>query len=154
MSDTYTVLRTITIDAPPEKIYALISDFHEWSQWSPWDELDPDMKKSYSGQANTVGAGYAWSGNRKAGVGSMTMKELDDPGKVVIDLKFEKPFKSQSTTFFDLHDADGQTKVTWTMEGPKTFMVKVMGLFKNMDAMVGPDFEKGLDKLKAAAEAS
>lgn len=152
MSDTYIVEREVTINAPATDIYPLLADFREWAKWSPWDELDPNMEKTFEGPADTVGSSYSWSGNRKAGVGSMKIRKAAAPSHISMDLVFEKPFKSRSTTSFDLTETDGRTKVRWYMEGTRTLMVKIMGIFKDMDAMVGPDFEKGLAKLAAAVE--
>ena len=152
MADIYTVERTTIINAPAEKVYAQIVDFHNWRAWSPWDDLDPDMQRSYSGADSGVGAAYAWSGNRKAGEGKMEITEAVEPSTVQIALDFLKPFKSSSTTTFNLKPQGDTTKVTWTMTGPKTLMTRVMGVFKSMDKMVGPDFEKGLTQLKGASE--
>lgn len=73
------------------------------------------------------------------------------PERVVVALDFIKPFKSSNTTTFELADRDGATEVTWRMVGPKTLFTKIMGVFKSMDSMIGPDFEKGLAQLDAAA---
>ncbi len=152
MADMYTVARSTTINAPAETIYHQIADFHNWGAWSPWDDLDPDMQRSYSGAESGVGAGYAWSGNRKAGEGKMEITDAVESTSVQIALDFLKPFKSSSTTAFALQPQGESTEVTWTMTGPNTLMTRVMGIFKSMDKMVGPDFEKGLAKLKAVAE--
>ena len=152
MTDTYTVERTTTINAPADEVYAQIVDFHNWRNWSPWDGLDPNMQRSYSGADSGVGAGYSWSGNRKAGAGSMEIIDTVEPSSVQIALEFLKPFKSSSTTAFELKPTGDATKVTWTMTGPKTLVTRVMGVFKSMDSMIGPDFEKGLAKLKGVTE--
>ena len=150
--DTFTIERTATIGAPAATIYALVADFHQWGQWSPWEDIDPGMQRTFSGSESGVGAIYEWSGNRKAGSGRMEITEADEPAVVTIDLQFLKPFKAHNTTTFTLAAEGDSTAVRWTMTGPMTFMTKVMGIFKSMDAMVGPDFEKGLAQLKAAAE--
>ena len=154
MADTYTVERSATINAPAQSIYAHIADFHNWTSWSPWEDLDPDMHKSYSGSNVGVGAIYSWSGNRKAGEGRMEITEAVEPSKMSIALDFLKPFKSSSVTAFDLKPEGEATRVTWTMTGPMTFMLRIMGIFKSIDKMVGPDFEKGLNRLKVVAEKS
>lgn len=152
MADTYTVKRSVSIDAQPDVVYAEIVDFHRWPGWSPWEDVDPDIKQTYTGSESGTGAVVAWKGNRKAGEGRMEITDVVDDSKVEIALDFVKPFKSSNTTTFDLvPDGDG-TRVTWTMVGPNTFMIKVMGVFKSMDKMIGADFEKGLRQLKSVAE--
>ncbi len=152
MADTYTVERSAIINAPAKDIYAQIIDFRNWRAWSPWDKLDPDMTRTYSGADSGPGAVYDWSGNRKAGEGRMKITDATEPSDVTITLNFVKPFKSSSTTAFRLRPAEGATKVTWSMTGPKTMMVKVMSLYKSMDKMVGPDFENGLQRLAVVTE--
>ncbi len=152
MSDTYTVQRATTIDASPESVYAHIVDFHNWEAWSPWEELDPEMHKTYSGPDSGVGATYTWSGNRKVGEGSMEIKGVEEPASVKIALEFLKPFKARNKTEFTLQPTDTGTEVAWTMKGRKTLLTRIMGIFRSMDAMVGPDFERGLARLKKVAE--
>jgi hypothetical protein len=152
MADTYTVERTEHIDAPVHTVRERIVDLRRWETWSPWEELDPDMARTYGGPAAGVGSWYEWDGNRRAGRGRMEIIEADDTS-VRFDLQFLKPFKSHSNTAFELRpDGDG-TQVTWTMVGPNTGMTRVMGLFTSMDKMIGPDFEKGLTRLRTEAEA-
>ena len=148
MSDTYTVQRSATIAAPPEQVYAQIIDFHNWAAWSPWDELDPDMNKTFSGDDAGVGAKYAWSGNRKVGQGSMEITGATDAANIQIALEFLKPFRATNATEFTLRPAGEGTEVTWAMTGRKTLLTRIMGIFKSMDSMVGPDFERGLTRLE------
>ena len=150
-SSEFEVTRDTTVDAPPQKVYELLADFRQWRQWSPWEDIDPQLWRSYSGAASGVGAEYEWAGNRKAGAGRMEIIEAEPPSRVVIALQFLKPFKSKSTTTFRVDPAAGGTHVTWRMVGPKTFMTRFMGVFMSMDKMVGPDFEKGLAQLADAA---
>lgn len=150
----YTVERSKEIDAAPARVFALIADLHEWTHWSPWEDLDPDLRRSYSGAATGVGAVYAWSGNRKAGQGRMEITEATEPSTVRVDLLFEKPFRSRSNIVFTIRPQGDGTFVTWCMNGKNTLMTRLMGIFKSMDAMVGPDFEKGLARLQTVAEAA
>jgi uncharacterized protein YndB with AHSA1/START domain len=151
-ADTYTVERSTRIEAPPERVYAEIADFRNWPHWSPWEGLDPGMERTYSGADSGVGAAYAWSGNRRAGRGRMEIVDASEPSRVGIDLRFEKPFKSRSDTAFTIAPSGDGALVTWSMTGPTTLATKVMGIFKSMDALVGPDFERGLARLKATSE--
>lgn len=152
MTDTYTVERSIEINASAESVYAQIVDFRNWKPWSPWEGLDPDLEQAYSGSESGTGAVYTWSGNRKAGEGRMEITDTTQPSSVQIALDFLKPFKSSSVTTFQLTDRAGTTGVVWSLTGPNTLMLKVMGIFKSMDKMIGPDFEKGLASLKAVSE--
>ena len=150
--DTFSVQRAVSIKAPPEKIFPLIDDFHRWAVWSPWEKMDPDMKRTYSGPAVGKGAAYAWQGNSKVGEGRMEILDDPAPSKVVIKLDFIKPFEGHNTATFLLVPKSELTDVTWTMDGPAPFVAKLMGVFTNMDKMIGSDFEAGLANLKAAAE--
>ena len=150
--DKYTVERSTTVDAPPERVYAQVADFHNWTTWSPWEDLDPQMERTYSGAESGAGAVYAWSGNRKAGQGRMEIVDVAAPSRVRIDLSFEKPWKSRNDTVFTIEPLQTGSRVTWTMTGEKTLMTKVLGVFTSMDKMIGPDFEKGLARLKSVTE--
>ena len=150
--DTLRVQRSATIGAPPERIYPLIADFRRWEAWSPWEKLDPEMKRTLSGADSGVGAVYEWDGNRKAGAGRMEIVEAAEPSEVDIRLDFTRPFESHNTTRFALEPDGSGTRVTWTMDGPQAFMSKVMGVFIDMDGMIGKDFDRGLAAMKDAAE--
>jgi hypothetical protein len=150
--DTFRVERSVSIQAPPEKIFPLIDDFHNWGAWSPWENRDPAMKRTHSGAARGKGAAYAWEGNNAVGSGRMTIAESSPPSKVTIDLDFLKPFEAHNVADFTLTPEGGATTVTWAMHGPSPFFSKVMQVFLSMDSMVGKDFEAGLANLKAAAE--
>ena len=149
--DDFRLERSLTIRATPEKIFALISDFHQWSQWSPWEKLDQDLKRSYSGNASGVGAAYDWEG-AKAGVGRMQIIQSDSPVLVKIKLDFLKPMKAHNTAEFALQLEGELTRVTWAMYGRSPYLAKVMGVFFSIDKMVGKDFEAGLQMMKAVAE--
>lgn len=150
--DSFKVQRSATIKAPPAKIMGYLNDFHQWGAWSPWEKLDPNMQRNFSGPASGVGAVYGWTGNDEVGQGRMEITENAVPSKLVIKLDFIKPFESSNRTEFDLQPEGDATRVTWTMSGPSAFITKLMGVFFSMDKMVGKDFEKGLAQLKAAAE--
>lgn len=150
--DTYTVTRSIDIDAPPERVHPAIADFRRWVAWSPWEDLDPQLQRTYSGAESGAGAVYDWSGNRRAGKGRMEILESTEPSRVRIAVRFDKPFKATNDTRFDLTPEGTGTRVTWTMTGHTSLATRVMGLFRSMDAFLGPDFEKGLTRLKTATE--
>lgn len=152
---TYNVQRSITINAPAETIFQTVSHYENFSKWSPWQHLDPEMKTTIDGADGTVGAKYSWVGNSKAGEGSMTFTKLEPNKTIEQDLAFVKPFKSESQTYMDLEPADGRTKVTWGMKGESAFVSRIMmTLMGGMDKMIGPDYEKGLANLKTLSEAA
>ena len=149
----YSVTRSASIAAPPAEIFALVNDFHNWEAWSPWEKLDPAMKKTYAGAPAGIGATYMWAGNDQAGEGRMTVLESKPGERVGIKLEFIKPFASLCSTEFTFTPEGGGTVVNWTMSGENDFMGKAIALFSSMDKMVGPDFEKGLAQMKTLAEA-
>ncbi len=150
--DTFTVQRSATIKAPPDKIFALVADFHRWPAWSPWEALDPAMKRTHSGPPSGVGAVYSWDGNKAVGAGRMEVLSAQAPDKLAIKLDFIRPFEGHNTTDFTFVPQGDVTAVKWRMTGPTPFVSKLMQVFVSMDALIGKDFEAGLAKLKVAAE--
>jgi uncharacterized protein YndB with AHSA1/START domain len=150
--DSFSVQRTTTVHAPPDKVFALINDFHRWSAWSPWEKLDPEMKRTFGGPDAGVGATKAWTGNSKVGEGRMEILKTAPASKVDIKLDFIKPFEGHNIAEFTLTPQGENTQVLWVMHGPAPFITKLMGVFVSMDTMIGKDFEAGLANMKAVAE--
>jgi hypothetical protein len=150
--NAFRVQRAVTIKASPEKIFPLINDFHTWNSWSPWEKIDPAMKRTYSGVASGSGAIYEWEGNNKVGTGRMEITSTLRPAKVTIKLDFLKPMEGHNTAEFTLEPLGDSTNVTWAMYGPSQFVSKVFQVFVSMDKMIGKSFETGLANLKALAE--
>jgi len=150
--DTFSVQRSASIKAPPAKIYAFIDDFKRWGTWSPYEKLDPAMKRTLSGAPKGNGAIYAWQGDGNVGAGRMEITDAIEASKVTIKLDFMKPFEAHNTAEFTLVPRGDATEVTWAMQGPLPYVAKVMHMFFNMDSMVGKDFEAGLVNLKTIAE--
>jgi len=150
--DIFRVQRATRIKAPPERIFALINDFHSWGVWSPYEKLDPNLKRTFSGAASGRGAVYEWEGNSKAGAGRMEITGTTLPSRITIQLDFMKPFEAHNVAEFRVDRQGDATDVTWEIHGPSPFMHKVMGLFFNMDKLIGKDFEVGLANLKSATE--
>lgn len=152
LPDTFRVQRSATIKAPPEKVYAMIDDFNAWRAWSPREKLDPAMKRTMSGAPKGKGAVYEWDGDKNVGAGRMEIVESSTPSKVAIQLDFLRPFASSNTAVFTLEPKGDATNVTWVMQGPSTYVTKVISVFASMDSMIGKDFEAGLANMKAIAE--
>ena len=153
-SDNFKVERSMAISAPAAKVFAQVNDFHMWQAWSPWEKMDPSMKRTFEGPGSGTGAMYSWEGNNKVGQGKMTLTQSKPSELIQIQLDFLKPMKSTNQTIFSFKPEGKQTIVTWTMTGEKPFISKVCCLFMNMDKMVGGDMEKGLAQMKSVAEAS
>lgn len=145
--------RSRGMKAPPAVIHEFLDNFHHWGQWSPWEKIDPEMKRTYEGPESGVGAMYSWSGNKNIGSGKMTILE-NKPGElVVIKLEFFTPMAATNEARFVLAPADVGTRVTWSMDGPNNFMGKTMSVFMDMEKMIGGAFEQGLNDLDAASQA-
>lgn len=149
--DTFHVERTVTIQAPPSQVFPHINNYKNWMAWSPWENVDPKMKRTYSGPEEGVGAKYAWVGNSDVGEGDMEIVS-SEPEKIQIKLHFIKPFEGTSTALFTLVPEGDNTKVTWAMDGTADMTSKVIQLFISMDNCCGREFDKGLASLKTAVE--
>lgn len=145
----FATTRDTVVNAQPAAVHAVVNDFHQWRSWSPWEELDPDLKRTYSGAESGVGAHYGWEG-KKAGTGSMEITD-STPERIVIDLEFVKPFKMSNTCTFDLKSVGDATRVVWTMSGQRNLLFHLAGKLI-MDKAIAGDFDKGLAKLKAVVE--
>jgi hypothetical protein len=149
---TFSVRRSVVVDAGAERIFPLIQDFRRWPAWSPWENRDPQMRREYSGAGQGTGAVYAWEGNKAVGKGRMAITGVQPARQVDIDLHFLQPFEARNRAVFSLQPRGSGTEVAWEMTGPSNPMTRLMQVFGAMDRMVGKDFETGLGKLKAAAE--
>ena len=150
--DSFRVERTVTINAPPERIFPLVNDFQRWGAWSPFEKKDPGMKRTMSGVSSGEGAVYEWDGNKEIGQGRMEIVESVPPSRITLTLDFTRPFKAHNIVDFTLEPRGNSTQVTWAIHGPSPFISKVMGIVLNMDKMIGKDFEAGLAALKTVSE--
>ena len=148
----FRVVRSLTIAAPPAALFALVNDFREWRQWSPWEKVDPNMQRAYDGPAAGTGARYSWVGNNQVGQGNMVITESHPAELIRIKITFLKPMAGVCDIEFSFKAEDGRTLVTWSMGGCHNFMARVMGLFMNLDKMTGGYFEQGLADLKRITE--
>jgi len=150
--DSFRVERSATIKAPPEKVFALVNDLKRWDAWSPWEKKDPSMRRSWGDATTGKGASYSWEGNKDVGQGRMEITESVPPSKISIKLEFVKPFEARNAVDFTLQPRGDTTDVTWAIYGPSPYISKLIGIFCNVDSMIGKDFEAGLADLKAVAE--
>ena len=150
----FTITRSASFNAPPEAVFAEVNDFSKWQSWSPWERLDPNMKKTVSTPSSGKGASYAWVGNSEAGEGKMVIADSKPTEAIKIDLEFIKPFAMKSVTDFTFKPDGDKTIMTWTMSGENNFLSKAFGLVVNMDKLVGADFENGMANLKPIVESA
>ena len=148
----FSLSRSIRVQADAARVHGLVDDFREWPKWSPWEDVDPALERTYTGADKGVGAHYAWKGNRKAGEGSMEITG-SAPDRVDIKLIFVKPWSATNDVWFTLTPAGDASEVTWSMAGEHKGLAGLFARVVGMDRLVGKDFDKGLARLKAAAEA-
>ena len=146
------VQKSITVSAPPEKVFALLSDFHDWPRWAPQDRDDKTMQRTYSGASAGTGAVSDWTSRGNAGAGRMTITEATPNTMVDVTVEWQKPFRVRNTHHFTLTPVAGGTEVTWTAEGTNLYMMKVMEVFVGVNGLMGRHFEAGLRNLKEAAQ--
>jgi len=150
----YRVSRSTTIAAPAPVVFGQVNDFHRWTAWSPWEKIDPAMKRTYEGPPAGVGASYAWAGKGEVGEGRMTIVESRPSDLIQVKLEFVKPFAGTSVAEFSFKPEGDRTLVTWSMTGDKNFIAKAIHLVMSMDRMIGDQFDKGLAAMKTVAEAA
>jgi hypothetical protein len=149
--DTFTVQRSASIKASADKIHPLINDLHQFNTWNPYNLKDPDIQGSYRGPAAGPDARYDFQGNKDVGKGSIQIVDAT-PHTIHMKLDMIEPFEGHNAVEFRLAPQGDTTEVTWAMSGPSPFMFKLVGIFMDMDRMIGRDFEVGLNNLKAKAE--
>ena len=150
--NTLNIQRVADIKAPPERIFALINDFHNWQAWAPQDKMDSTMKRTFGGTVSGKGAFSEWVSNGNAGCGRMEITESTAPFKITVKVDFIKPFEAHNINEFTLETMNDMTRVTWAMRGTKPYIAKVMSIFFKMDRVLGKHFEAGLNSLKTLSE--
>lgn len=151
---TLSIRRTIAISAPPEKVFPLLDDFHNWGRWAPQDLEDPALKRSYSGAPAGRGAVSDWQGHGHTGAGRMQITGALAPDRLQVTVDFTRPFAAHNINEFTLIARADSTQVTWDLTAQNLYVMRLMGLFLDMNAQIGRHLDKGLAALKAAAEKS
>jgi hypothetical protein len=149
---TYSVVRRVAIAAPQQAVFDELDDLHEWPRWSPWDALDPNPKRTFSGPMKGEGATYAWDGNPQVGKGFMRIASVHAPTRVTYLVRFEAPLDAEMHYEFTVVPKGAGTDVTWVFQGEHPVWAKVIGLFTELDRGVGNDMERGLWALKKLVE--
>ncbi len=149
---TIQIQRSRNIQAPADRVFVLINDFHYWPLWAPQDREDLTMKRTFSGPDAGPGAISEWSGSGSSGKGRMSIVESEAPQRVSIAVDFVRPFEAHNRNEFTLEANGTSTRVTWKMQGSNAYFMKLMGLFVNMDRLMGEHFEHGLENLQRVCE--
>ena len=151
----YHVTRSVNISRPLPEVFDYIKHIKNQDHWSPWKKRDPDMKQEFVGVDGTIGFTSKWdSDHKQVGAGEQEIISIVENERMEAELRFLKPWKSQSTGFFETRDAgNGSTEVVWGFYGDNKFPFSIMMLFMNIDKAVGKDFEEGLAELKRTLEA-
>ena len=152
-SKSFALSRSAVIAAPPARVFALINDLQGFNRWNPFAKQDPDLSIRYESITSGKGAAYSWVG-KKAGVGRMEITDSVPAQRVTMRLDFSKPMEAHNMVNFTLEPQGPHTKVTWSMNGPATYVHNLMTTFVSMDKMVGGQFEAGLASVKALAEST
>jgi len=150
LSPKFTVSRSVTINAPADKVYAFVASPRNWKEWSVWNRRDPAMQIEYSGPESGTGSKWSWK-SKTQGDGAMTLTATEPARKVAFDLFFAD-FGTTSQGQIDFVPDGNTTKVTWTMVGDMGANPMFRWMALGADRMVGKDFEGGLANLKAVAE--
>ncbi|MCA9134557.1 MAG: SRPBCC family protein [Planctomycetales bacterium] len=145
----YHVQRAIQIAASREKVFETVADFGTWTTWSPWLCAEPDAQVTVTGERAAVGAKYAWQGEI-VGAGEIEHLRLEAPRSIEDEIRFIKPFRSQSNVGFELEAVGEETKITWHMQGKLPWFMFWMSSM--METMIGMDYERGLKMLKDLLE--
>jgi len=150
---TYDVFRTIEISKSKTEVFEYLKYLKNQEKWSPWEKRDPNMEKNFSGTDGEVGAVISWKGNKDVGEGEQEITRIVENEVVESQLRFLKPWKSQSDAYLKVDESGSNTtQVTWGFSGKNKFPMSIMMLFMNMDKAVGKDFEEGLADLKSVLE--
>lgn len=144
--------KSITIDAPKEVVWKRIASLNEVHNWGPWKDIDPKASNTWEGQNGAIGSKHCWKGNKEVGEGCQTLTALKENERVDMELQFMSPRNSTAASFITLGDDGGKSKVTWGFDSKMPWPFNLMKVFMNMDKMMGPPFEKGLNNLKTIAE--
>lgn len=150
--DRFHVERSTTIQAPAERLHPLVNDLRQFNTWNPYARKDPAMQVQYRGPAAGPGAVLEFQGNQEVGKGRIGITASSAPSSVTMQLDMFEPFEGHNVVTFSLVPEGNATRVTWAMDGPSPFVARLIGVFIDMDQMIGRDFEAGLSLLKSQAE--
>ncbi|MDQ0594918.1 uncharacterized protein YndB with AHSA1/START domain [Chryseobacterium ginsenosidimutans] len=145
--------KSITINAPVEKVWQNTNTLKAMDQWNPWNDLDPTMKKEWTGTAGKRGEKVCWTSTKKAGEGCQELKKVDAVNRRIdTETTFLKPYKSESKAYVTVIPEGNGSRVTWGFTSTIPYPFTIMKLFMNLEGSIGKDYQEGLSRLKNMSE--
>lgn len=150
----YSVERSVTINKPKSEVFNYVKYLKNQNDFSVWAQMDPAMKKNFTGTDGEAGFISAWeSAEREVGKGEQEIININDGNRIDYEIRFKEPFESTSAAHITTTStAPDQTKVDWAFEGHMAYPMNIMQLFFNMDQAIGKDLQQGLNNLKQIIE--
>lgn len=148
----YHIESQIIIRKNKDEIFEYIRYLKNQDFYSKWVMSDPSKKTAFRGSDGSVGFVYAWdSQNKSAGKGEQEIISIQENKYLDIELRFEKPFEGIAQARMSTENiAEGQTKVTWSMEGEQKYPMNLMSLI--MNKLLTKDLNTSLINLKNIIE--
>jgi len=147
------VQRSVEMSAAPDVVFAQLNDFHHWAAWSPWDQKDPSMKRTYPGSPVGIGAGYSWESSSQ-GEGKLTIVQSTPPNMLTVQVESLRSRDTSGTMTFRVTSSDSRdSTVTWSLTLDNSLTSRGLSLFSNLGATLDEDFRTGLAELKRVSEA-
>jgi hypothetical protein len=150
----YSVEREATINKPKQEIFEYAKYLKNQENYSVWAKIDPEMKREFRGEDGTVGFVAAWdSENPQAGKGEQKIIAIEEGSRIDYELHFLKPFESTDYAYLSFDSVnDSVTTVKWGFNGEMKYPMNLMMLSMNMEEMLAPDLQNGLNNLKIIIE--
>ena len=153
VSKEFNYEKSININAPIDSVWAYTNSLNSLELWSPWNDYDPGMERTFTGTDGTIGSKISWvSDHPNVGSGSQTIVKIVPPSLFETKLQFVLPYESEAVGKIKLHSDGTQTVVNWGFESEMPYPFNLMKVFMNMDDAIGKDFQTGLDKLQRLCE--
>jgi len=147
-----TVSRSTVVQAPVDVVYAHGTSLQRMDAWSPWLKRDPNIEVNYSAEHGAVGQRSTWAGNADVGKGAQEIIAMEPSERVRVQLEFIEPFEASATADLSMEAMGDSTRVTWAYSGDNGFFQRIFLVFNDMEVLIGPDFEEGLEQLRVLAE--
>lgn len=146
----FKVSRSVTVSAPKMVVFDYLKHLKNQEEYGVWNNIDPDMKKSYEGTDGEVGFTYTWdSQNEDVGAGEQEIVAINEYDKIEYELRFKRPWESTNKAWFDIEGNNETTTITWSISGRVPYPFNFFNLFIDMEELIGKDLEEGLDNLES-----